>query len=181
MPIPDYQTLMLPLLKFLSNGKELPMREDIEHLYKEFNLTNEERKTLLPSGQQAVFDNRVGWARTFLKKSGLVESPKRGYVKITSRGLEILKQNPAVINNDYLKKYPEFVEFLSGKPKQDKEKVKNEEITSEKTPEEMIEEGHQQITQSLAQDLLNQIKNNPPDFFEKLVVELLVKMGYGGS
>lgn len=81
MPIPDYQTLMLPLLKFLSNGKELPMREVIEHLSKEFNLTNEERKTLLPSGQQSVFDNRVGWARTFLKKAGLVESPRRGYEK----------------------------------------------------------------------------------------------------
>lgn len=176
MAIPDYQSLMLPLLKLLSNGQELSLREAIGILSEKFQLTDEEKKELLPSGLQPVIDNRVGWARTYLKKAGLVESTRRGYIIITHRGLEALQQNPSEINHAFLVQYPEYVEFKSRKIPD-----KNDNGDGKTTPEEMIEEGYQRIRQELAQELLSQIKKNTPNFFEKLVVELLVKMGYGGS
>ncbi len=172
MPIPDYQSLMLPLLKLLSNGQELSLREAIGILSEKFQLTDEEKKELLPSGLQPVIDNRVGWARTYLKKAGLVESTRRGYIIITHRGLEALQQNPSEINHAFLVQYPEYVEFKSRKIPD-----KNDNGDGKTTPEEMIEEGYQRIRQELAQELLSQIKKNTPNFFEKLVVELLVKMG----
>ena len=113
MTIPDYQTVTFPLLQYASDQKEHSSREAIEYLADHFNLTKEQRQELLPSGTQAVFNNRVGWANTYLKKAGLLESPKRGRLKITSRGLEALRTNPHTINNDFLRQYPEFIEFLS--------------------------------------------------------------------
>jgi len=118
MAIPDYQSIMLPLLKFAGDGEEHSLREAIEALADEFSLTDEERKELLPSGRQATFNNRVGWARTYMKKAGLLESTKRGYFQITERGLDVLKQNPPEINNAFLRQFPEFVEFQT--PKQRK-------------------------------------------------------------
>jgi len=115
MPIPDYQSIMLPLLSLLSDLKEHPFRDMVETLSKTFQLTEEERKELLPSGQQAVFDNRVGWARTYLKKAGLIDSPKRGVNKITQRGLEVLENKPNLINVKFLGQFPEFVEFKTTK------------------------------------------------------------------
>ena len=111
MSIPDYQTLMLPLLKLLVDKQEHSLRETIEALAEEFGLTEPERKELLPSGQQPVFDNRVGWARTYMKKAGLLETTRRGYFRITDRGLEVLKQNPPIINDAFLMQFPEFVKF----------------------------------------------------------------------
>lgn len=179
MEIPDYQSLMLPLLKLIGDKHEHSLREAIERLAEEYGLTDEERKELLPSGQQPVFDNRVGWARTYMKKAGLIETTRRGYFRITERGLEVLKKKPNVINDKYLSQFPEFIEFQSRKQKP----KKNEQIesTSKQTPKELIEDGYQKIRQNLAQELLEQVKNKSPKFFEKLVVELLVKMGYGGS
>ncbi len=111
MPIPEFQSLMLPLLKLLEDKQEYSMREIIETLAWEFDLTDTEKQKMLPSGQQTFFDNRVSWARTYLKKAGLVESPRRAFVKITNRGLEVIQQNLKEINNNFLSQYPEFVEF----------------------------------------------------------------------
>ena len=177
MPMPDFQTIMLPLLKFLGDEKEHSLRDIIEYLVNEFNLNEEERKELLPSGQQARFDNRVSWARTYMKKAGLIESVKEGYFLITKRGLEVLKENLERIDMRYLEKYPEFVEFRKRKKEEKEEKVEIEDAT----PEEVIESTYQGLKDSLASELLQKVKSCSPSFFEKLVIDLLVKMGYGGT
>ena len=181
MAIPDFQSIMLPLLKFLGDEQEHSKRESVEALAKEFHLTNEEMNELLSSGQQAVFDNRVGWARTYMKKAGLVESTRRGFFRITQGGLEVLKKNPEAIDIKFLDQFPGFKEF-----RQVKRVKKGQEPVfigrdDEQTPEELLESGYQKIRQDLIQELLSQIKQCSPIFFERLVVELLVKMGYGGS
>jgi restriction system protein len=178
MSIPDYQAVMLPLLKILADEQEHSFRDSIENLAQFFKLSAEERKELLPSGQQKVFDNRIGWARTYLKKAGLMESTRRGFFKITKLGLDALKQNPPEINVKFLEQYPEFIEFKQIR----KEKVSSEiEEIDKQSPEDLVVAGYQKIRQELADELLAQIKSCSPEFFEKLVVELLVKMGYGGS
>src|ERR1035441_2415284 len=115
MSIPDYQTLMLPLLKIAADGKEHTKREALNQLAAQFGLTEEERKELLPSGNQEVFDNRLGWARTYLKKAGLIQYIQRGHFQITNRGQSVLTQNPAVINVAFLRQFPEFLEFHAPK------------------------------------------------------------------
>lgn len=182
MAIPDYQSIMLPLLKLLKDEEEHSLREVSEKLANVFNLSDDELKALLQSGQQAIFMNRVGWARTYLKKASLIESTKRSFFKISKRGTEVLKQNPSVVNVKFLEQYPEFVEFKESS-KKEKNILSNSEaeITNQQTPEESLEYGYQKIRQNLAQELINRIKSCSPSFFEKLVVELLVKMGYGGS
>jgi len=180
--IPDYQTLMLPLLVYAKDENEHHIREAIEKLADDFKLTNDERKELLPSGQQSIFDNRVGWAKTYLKKAGLIESPKRGYFKITKNGLTVLDEPPKKINIRFLEQFDGFVEFrltsTTGKSVSNKSDDKQFE---KNTPEELIATGYQEIQQDLAVDLIEHIKKCSPSFFERLVVDLLVKMGYGGS
>lgn len=179
MGVPDFQSIMLPLLKFASDKNEHSSRESIEYLGQEFNLTEEDRKELLPSGTQAVFDNRVGWSRTYLKKAGLLESKKRGYFNITDDGLKVLEQNPTKINIDFLMQFPGYVEFRTGVKKD----ISNEsEIPKEDlTPEESLEYSYQKLRDNVAQELINNVKTCSPEFFEKLVVDLLLNMGYGGS
>jgi len=179
MSIPDYQSIMLPLLKYASDTKEHSMRDATEVLAKEFNLTEQERREILPSGFQSIFNNRVGWARTYMGKAGLLEAPRRGYFKITPRGMEVLKQKPKEINVKFLKQFPEFVEFQTVR-KEDDSELDSEKVI-EKTPEESLEFAYQKIRRDLATELLNRVKGSSPGFFERLVVELLVKMGYGGS
>lgn len=182
MAIPDYQSIMLPLLKLLKDEKEHSLREVSEKLANVFNLSDDELKALLPSGQQAVFMNRVGWARTYLKKASLIESTKRSFFKISKRGIDVLKQSPSAINVKFLEQYPEFIEFKESSKKEKNILSNNEaEITAQQTPEESLEYGYHKIRQNLAQELINRVKGCSPSFFEKLVVELLVKMGYGGS
>jgi len=181
MAIPDYQSLMLPVLEEISDIKEYKIRDIIEALAKKFHLTEEERKELLPSGQQPIFDNRVAWAKTYLKKAGLLESPKRALIVISPRGLDVLKQKPAKINVKFLKQFPEFIEFQSAK-KEDSENGGDESTEDvQATPEETFEKAYLQIRKSLAEELLNRVLKLSPAFFERLVVDLLVKMGYGGS
>ncbi len=177
MPIPDYQSIMLPLLKFVGDKKEHSIREAIEYIAKIFNLSEEEKKEVLPSGQQYIIDNRVGWARTYLKKAGLLESTKRSYFKITNLGLEVLQKNPKEINVKFLEQFPQFIEFRNLR----KEEEEEEEENLTQTPQELLEYGYQRIKKDLASELLNLVKKSSPRFFEKLVVELLIKMGYGGS
>ena len=140
-----------------------------------------ELNELLPSGQQGVFANRVGWARSYLKKAGLIEYTKRGYCKITDRGLKVLSQNPTYINVKFLKQFPDFFESGYFAVKKIKENTDTGIETEEQTPEEIFEYSYQKIRQDLASDLLTRIKSSSPGFFERIVVELLVKMGYGGS
>lgn len=179
--IPDYQSIMLPLLRKVSDRQEHKIRGIVESLAKDFNLTETEKEELLPSGQQPIFDNRVAWAKTYLKKAGLLDSPRRANIIITNRGLDVLKKNPHQININFLKQFPEFIEFQAIKKE---EEITREEITDEtstQTPEESLEASYIKIRKSLAQELINKVMTLPPAFFEKLVVELLVKMGYGGS
>ena len=146
-----------------------------------FRLTDEELQELLPSGKQATFVNRVGWAATYLKKAGLLESTKRGYVKLTERGANVLAQSPAAINVRYLKQFPEFIEFQAARSEQENGARTDSDATDSLTPEESLEIEYQKIRENLATQLLDRIKQSSPNFFERLVVELLVKMGYGGS
>lgn len=176
MAIPDYQTIMLPLLKFTGDGQEHSLHETIDFLAREFNLSDEERKELLPSGSQATFGNRVGWARTHMKKAGLLESTRRGYFCITARGKKVLVQKPQKINVKFLKQFPEFVEFQ--KPKK---KGEIDPPPIDINPEESLEAAFQELHYGLASELLQMVKQCPPDFFERLVVDVLIKMGYGGS
>ena len=174
MAIPDYQQIMLPLLKFAGDKEEHTTREVIDHISKFFKLNENEKKELLSSGQQTIIYNRVGWARTYLKKSGLLESTRRGYFRITKSGLEVLERNPPEIDVKYLEQFPEFADFKTSKRQKKQEHLPL-------TPLEMIEDGYEKIKGELAQELLRLVKNSQPDFFEKLVVDLLLKMGYGGS
>jgi restriction system protein len=176
MAIPDYQSIMLPLLTYIADKKEHSLRGVIDGLADQFKLSDEERRKLLPSGQQALFDNRVGWARTYQKKAGLIESTRRGYFRITQRGLEVLKQNPSKINIKFLMQFEEFREFKKPKPAEPPKPPEGAE-----TPEEELEAAYQNLRDELASELLQQIKDGTPSLFEKIVVELLVKMGYGGS
>lgn len=179
--IPDYQSIMLPLLRFISDKKEHKMRNVTDGLADQFGVTEDERKELLPSGAAPVFYNRTAWAKTYLKKAGLIESPKQGVIIITKRGLDVLKENPSAIDVKFLKQYTEFVEFQSSKREDDTDSSNEVDDVSTETPEEALETAYQKIRKSLAQDLLNKVLTLSPAFFERLVVELMVKMGYGGS
>lgn len=180
MTIPDFQSLMLPVLQLAGDQREHAIQETIELLAKQFRLSNSELKELLPSGRQAIFDNRVGWSRTYLKKAGLLYSPRRSYFQITPRGLEVLRQAPNSINIRYLRQFPEFVEFQS---KSSKLNNSTEDVVEEssQSPGEEFELAYQRIRQALATELLQTVKTCSPTFFERLVVDLLVKMGYGGT
>ena len=178
--IPDYQSIMLPLLKYAGDKNEHHIRDAIEQLANEFDLTEEESKELVPSGQQLTFDNRVSWAKTYLKKAGLVESPRRGYFRITERGVNVLEDRPDKINMKYLERYPEFTEFRNSSKSVSEESDDVQEY-EESTPEELMGIGHRKLQNDLAYELLDNIKRCSPSFFERLVIDLLVKIGYGGS
>lgn len=181
MTIPDYQSIMLPLLKYAGDNREHTIREAIDHIADIFKLTEQDRKEVLPSGSQYIIDNRVGWARTYLKKAGLLESPKRSYFKITQLGLDVLKKNPSEINVKFLEQFPLFIEFRNTKKEKDESEEHEVETGSTQTPQELLEYGYQKIKKDLSQELLGFVKQSSPRFFERLVVELLLSMGYGGS
>ena len=171
---------MLPLLQVASDGEEHSIHEAVEELARQFSLTEEDESKLLPSGQQPIFYNRVGWARTYLKKAGLIDDPRRGYFRITDRGKEVLNRNPNRIDMKYLREFPEYLEFRET-TREEAETTQVEQELEELTPEEALEEAYQKIRQGLSDEVLRAVMNSTPGFFEKLVVELLVKMGYGGS
>lgn len=180
--IPDYQSLMLPLLRLVSDKQEYRYRDLIDKLALEFKLTDEERKEPLASGNQAIFDNRVGWAKTYLKKAGLIDAPKRATFVITELGLQTLKKNPDRIDAKYLRQFPAFLEFVhAGKTESEGEEEAISQVATEQTPEENLDKAYQRIRKSLADELLAKVVDLSPAFFERLVIELLVKMGYGGS
>lgn len=182
MAIPDYETCMLPLLRLLSDGQIHAMRELTVQIANHFALTDEERQRMLPSGQQSYISNRVGWAKSFLKKAGLLENPLRGKVRISAEGRSVLAAPPATIDCEYLKRYPAFVEFVQNRhnsTQADHTSVDSQQ--RERTPEELMESAYSEIRDALAEDLLVQVMNCNPTFFERLVLELLIAMGYGGA
>lgn len=178
MAIPDFQTIMLPLLKYMGDDKEHSIHDMVDALKAEFNLSVSEIEELIPSGKQPMFYNKVGWARTYLAKAGLLELTKRTYYKITPRGHAVLDENLDRLNIRYLTRFPEFLEFRERKPKPSHREVESANV---QTPEEILEDAIQDIREKVMQELLAIVKTCTPAFFEKLVVELLVKMGYGGS
>ncbi len=180
MAIPDYQTCMLPLLRYLGEGGERSLSTITSALADQFGLTDAERSQLLPSGQQTVLRNRVGWARTYLKKAGLIENTRRAVFQITPRGQAVLSGKPEQIDNKALAQWPEFREFL--KPEAERPPLNAPDVSDAgSTPEESIEAAYQTLREQTGRELLAKVLGASPEFFEQLVVELLVKMGYGGS
>lgn len=180
--IPDFQSIMLPLLEITGDKKERTLQEVRNSLAKYFNLTEEEISELLSKSKQQIFNNRVGWARTYLKKAELLVYTPKGHFKITDRGLKVLQEKPSKIDVKYLKRFPELLEFIKPSKKEKKIKGKGVELLlEEKTPEDLLEIGYEKYQEKLLSDLLEKVKECSPEFFERLVVELLVSMGYGGS
>jgi restriction system protein len=181
MPIPDFQTIMLPLLKSLQDRNDHSFRELIESLAEHFQLTPEDRKEMIPSGRARSFDNRVGWACTHLKKAGLIEAPRRAVFRILPRGEKVLITNPTEINNKFLSQFEEFIEFRAKKNDVTGQVTPASITTEVETPEVALENAYQTLRDNLSDELLTTIKGCSPAFFEKLVVDVIVAMGYGGS
>ncbi len=185
MAVPDYQSIMLPLLQFAAKkGNETSTSEAVEALAKGLGLNEDDLKEMLPSGIQSTFLNRVGWASTYMKKAGLLEATRRGFYQITDRGIDLLKKQPKTINVKLLKQYPDFLEFQKLKGTRSGDKVTESKGTSDiltATPSEALEAAYENLRDELADELLSRLKKISPAFFERVVVELLVKMGYGGS
>lgn len=178
MPIPDYQSIMLPLLKFISDEKEHSSNEAILNMISYFNLTDEEKDLQVPSGHQTYISNRTHWAKAYLKKAKLLETTKRGYFIITQKGSDLLKSDLTELTKKKLMEIDDFKEFIDKSNLKPQQEIHNIQIS---TPDESIDISFREIISSLADDLIEKIKSLNPKFFEKLVVELLVKMGYGGS
>lgn len=181
MPIPDYQSFMTPLLDLARDQKEHSLKEAYDRLADHFGLTEEDKAELLPSGRQERYRNRIGWARTYLSKAGLLENTRRGHFRITERGLEELQEHPDEISTPYLKKYDEFLSFQTPSKTAPKEPGANDGSALSQTPEEAIEMALGQLNENLASELLSTLHQASPPFFEQLVVDVLVAMGYGGS
>lgn len=181
MAIPDFQSFFLPLLQFCADGKPHSAQEAYGVMAEYFRMGADDLQEMLPSGKQTTFNNRVAWAKVYLAKALLLESPKRGLFQITARGRELLQTKPATLRVPQLKQYPEFLDFHAPGAKPDKTatSVRDEERSA--TPEEIFETTYQELSSRLAGELLSQIVTNSPRFFEDLVIKLLVKMGYGGS
>jgi len=185
MAVPDYQSIMLPLLQLAGerNG-EVSKDEAVDVLEERMHLSEDDIKEMLPSGLQRTFVNRVAWAATYLKKALLLESTRRGCFQITERGRELLKKRPTSIGAKLLRQYPEFLEFqqLKGTRSGDKKGGAKDTVDAQQsTPSEALESAYENLRDSLVDELLAKLKQCSPSFFERIVVELLVKMGYGGS
>jgi restriction system protein len=179
MPIPDFQSIMLPMLQALQDGEEHTLSDLREELAEHFRLNSEELEELLPSGNQGVFENRVGWARTYMKKAGLLSYVSRGVFRITARGQEVVKNPPDRISLQFLERYPEFIEFREkGKSKTTSGSDKTRPSI---TPDETIEAAYSQLRNELSAEIRSQLQSVSWRFFERLVIDVLVAMGYGGS
>jgi restriction system protein len=183
MAVPDFQSLMLPLLRFAEAKKaEISTPQAVAILATQLNLTDAELKEMLPSGLQNTFTNRVGWAATYMKKAGVLESTRRGYYRITQRGKDLLSEKPAIINIKLLERYPEFDQFQQLRGTRGGGKLTTTPLVPDTaTPLEALESAYENLRDELQKELLTALKNTTPSFFERVVVDLLVKMGYGGS
>ncbi|MGB3224843.1 MAG: restriction endonuclease [Desulforhopalus sp.] len=180
MTVPDFQSFFLPVLELAADREIHTTKETYNDMVNHFGLSEADQNEMLPSGKQATYKNRIGWAKVYLAKAGLLESPKRGTFHITERGIKVLEGRPTTFRVKDLKQFEEFVDFhQSNHQKKDIVTIENDDSID--TPEETFEQAYQELHRSLASELLDQIKANTPEFFEQLVVKLLVKMGYGGS
>lgn len=183
MAIPDYQTLMLPVLKVTADGAEHQMKDLISALINNYDMSDEEKTQLLPSGTTHVFGSRVAWAKTYLKQAGLLKSPRRGIFQITLEGQKLLSSNPSHIDNELLNKYQAFKDF------RDRSRAEPAvsgtasvpELSLQQTPEDAMATAYKRLRSELEAELLEQVKASSPTFFEQMVVDLIVAMGYGGS
>lgn len=181
MVVPDFQSCFLPLLKQLEDGENHRLSDVYQELADKFELSDADRNEMLPSGKQLKFHNRIGWARTYLKKAGLIESPARAEFRITNRGREVLEKNLERINVKFLKQFPEFEEFRTHRSSPDDQSESDGNDQGNETPEEILEKSYRTIREDVSHEILELVKKAPPSFFESLVVELLLRMGYGGS
>ena len=181
MAIPDYQTLMLPFLKAVSNGQPHSMSSLFDRLSNEFNLTADERQERLPSGKDTYIKNRIGWARTYLKKAGLLISPDKGVIQITESGQDVLKNNPDHINNRFLRQFESFVEFRPRSGDKEKEIMTIIEESDISTPEEKFDSAYYEFREQLESELLDTITQSSPKYFEQIVVDMMLAIGYGGA
>ena len=184
MGVPSYEDLMLPLMRSLADGKEHAVRDLREAIATSLALAEADRRERLPSGKQAVFDNRLGWAKTYLAKAGLVRSVRRGVYQLTTDGEALLKTNPAEISNEILTKYSSFQSFIDGDAEARTADVPAPApgiVASKTTPQEQLEAAYRQLRRETEQEVLDLVLKSPPAFFEGLVVDLLVRMGYGGT
>jgi len=181
MNIPDFQSIMLPLLKSISDGSIHEVKSIKQKLASEFNLTENELKVMLPSGRARLFDNRLGWANTYLKKAGLVRSDERGKLQISDEGKKLLLKNPSKIKVSTLKQFKTFQDFHVYKKESGVAEAEQKTDEENKSPEEKMDEGYIMYSNEIKSEILKKIINCTPSFFENLVVDLLINMGYGGS
>jgi restriction system protein len=180
MAVPDFQSFFRPLLEIAADGKEHSLKEARDIIARRMSLSEADLEEPLPSGLQKKFDNRIAWAKSYFVQAKVLISPRRGYFLITDRGHELLQQGHEKITIKVLNQYPEFIEFHKAKPDKTDEESVVEEIQSE-TPEELLQKAYQSIRSDLAGEMITRIKNNSPQFFENLVVDLMIALGYGGS
>ncbi|HVF47309.1 MAG TPA: restriction endonuclease [Pyrinomonadaceae bacterium] len=187
MAVPDFQTMMLPFLRFLSDRQEHAYGELATLLAEQYRLSQDERAEMVPSGKQTRLINRVHWISTYFKKAQLVQTASRGTFRITARGLELLSRNPQKIDMKTLEEYPEYIAFRNQKNRKleksagDHEPAQEVEWVESKTPDEILDGSYGTIRANLMSEILEKVKSCSPAFFERLVVELLVSMGYGGT
>lgn len=186
--IPNYQQFMRPFLVIAleannspANNSEVKLRDAINKLAEEFNLSEEEKAETLPSGKQSILDNRVGWARTYLTKAGLLGVTRRAHFIITERGIKALQDKGAVIDNKYLKQFDEFIAFKDQKNIDTDNAIETIEDADDITPDEALRAAYKKINDALAQDILERTRKVTPAFFEDLLIDLLLAMGYGGT
>lgn len=179
MAVPKYYEMYHSFLQSLSDGEEHPYSDVKKKVIEDFKLTDTELAELLPSGKQPVFSNRIGWCRTYLKKAGLIESPTKAHFMITKSGREVLKSGRE-ITNETLREFPSFVKFIDSDTKKIKgSSEEKESLNNDETPQETLERVYRELNNVLKDELLTRIHEKSPDFFEKMVVELMEKMGYG--
>ncbi len=181
--IPNYQVFMRPFLDVVNaaGGEEVKLRDVINQLADKFELSEAEREERLPSGKQTVLDNRIGWARTYLTKAGMLEVTRRAHFVITERGLNAISNPHTVIDNQYLKQFDEFIAFKDQKNEQPEVGESSQSVAEETTPDEVLRAAYKQINDALASDILSRTRKVSPAFFEQLLIDLLLAMGYGGS
>lgn len=180
MAVPDFQSFFKPLLEIAADVKEHSMKEARELIAKNMNLSEADLKELLPSGTQTKYDNRIAWAKSYFVQAKVLEAPRRAYFRITDRGLELLKKGYDRIDIKILNQYPEFVEFHTMKAASSTDNGQQDTLHLE-TPEETLQKAYQNIRSDLAAEILEKIKSNSPQFFERLVVDIMISLGYGGS
>jgi restriction system protein len=181
LTIPDYQTLMLPLMEIANDGAEHRMSDAVDVLAERFRLTPAERETLLPSGRQTTIANRIGWSKTYLAKAGLLDGSKRGVFSITDRGREVMQGHPARIDVKFLKQFPGFEEFRTSIRDKVPADATDTNTAQTQTPEELLEDSYERLKSRLSEDLLSRVRQVSPARFESIVLDLLLAMGYGGS